>query len=102
MNNPKQTYAVRLDDALIDEIIEIVCGWTGETGTDYMAVTVQVREALVRASGQRVTHGRHCLCSSCAAENWADPALAPCGMHGPSCPPAYDPWGRAGDLVEAR
>jgi hypothetical protein len=46
-----------------------------------------------------VTHGRHCICSACAAQDWAEPALAPCGMHGPSCAPAYAPLGAAGDVV---
>lgn len=44
-----------------------------------------------------ITHGRHCACSSCAAQDWAEPVLAPCGMHGPSCPPIYQPLGGAGD-----
>lgn len=48
---------------------------------------------------ERITHGRHCLCSACAAQDWAEPGLAPCGMHGPSCPPVYAPLGAAGDVV---
>lgn len=48
---------------------------------------------------QRVTHGRHCTCSPCAAQDWADPQLAPCGMHGRECPPVYAPLGAAGELV---
>lgn len=43
-----------------------------------------------------VTHGRHCTCSACAAQDWAEPGLAACGMHGPSCPPVYAPLGPAG------
>lgn len=39
----------------------------------------------------KLTHGRHCPCSVCAAEDWTNPALAPCGMHGPSCPREYRP-----------
>jgi hypothetical protein len=38
-----------------------------------------------------VTHGRHCPCSACGRQDWAEPGLAPCGMHGPSCPPVYAP-----------
>jgi hypothetical protein len=49
---------------------------------------------------ERVTHGRHCICSACAAQDWAEPGLAPCGMHGPSCPPLYAPLGAAGDVVQ--
>ena len=44
----------------------------------------------------KITHGRHCTCSACAAEDWTDPRLAPCGMHGSSCPREYQPWGLAG------
>jgi hypothetical protein len=38
-----------------------------------------------------ITHGRHCSCSACAREDWTQPHLAPCGMHGPTCPPVYAP-----------
>jgi len=37
------------------------------------------------------THGRHCPCSACAREDWTNPELAHCGMHGPSCPRVYAP-----------
>lgn len=49
---------------------------------------------LSQENGQRaarLTHGRHCPCSACARENWANPRLAPCGMHGSSCAPVYAP-----------
>ena len=49
---------------------------------------------------QRVTHGRHCICSACAAQDWSKPQLAACGMHGPSCLPRYAPLGGAGDSLE--
>jgi hypothetical protein len=49
--------------------------------------------------GERVTHGRHCICSACAAQDWAEPGLAACGMHGPSCPPVYAPIGPAGQRI---
>jgi hypothetical protein len=53
---------------------------------------VQMPTALMRAwKSSGVTHGRHCPCSACAAEDWADPELAPCGMHGSSCPRVYAP-----------
>jgi hypothetical protein len=48
---------------------------------------------------QSITHGRHCGCGACARQDWSEPHLAPCGMHGSSCPPRYDPWGVAGDPV---
>jgi hypothetical protein len=38
-----------------------------------------------------VTHGRHCPCTACKQEDWTNPRLAPCGMHGPGCPAAYAP-----------
>jgi hypothetical protein len=37
-----------------------------------------------------ITHGRHCPCSACKREDWAN-IVAPCGMHGPGCPPEYAP-----------
>lgn len=45
----------------------------------------------------RVTHGRHCPCSACARQDWTDPRLAACGMHGPSCPNEYAPIVVAGE-----
>lgn len=42
-----------------------------------------------------VTHGRHCPCSACAREDWTNPKLAHCGMHGPDCPRKYDPYASA-------
>lgn len=48
---------------------------------------------------ERITHGRHCRCSSCAREDWSHPDLASCGMHGETCPGVYDPRGRPGDVV---
>jgi hypothetical protein len=39
----------------------------------------------------KVTHGRHCVCSACKAQDWTEPQLASCGMHGNDCPyPAGD------------
>lgn len=46
---------------------------------------------------ERITHGRHCTCSACAREDWTNPELAPCGMHGSSCPRSYRPLGAAGE-----
>lgn len=40
-----------------------------------------------RATGSRVTHGRHCSCTPCRAQDWSEPGLAPCGMHPDGCPP---------------
>lgn len=46
-------------------------------------------EVLMAAQGKhRVTHGRHCLCSACAREDWTK-ITSPCGMHGPDCPAVY-------------
>jgi len=42
------------------------------------------------ASSNRVTHGRHCSCTPCRAQDWNDPGLAPCGMHPKGCPPDAD------------
>ncbi len=52
-----------------------------------------------RGAEERITHGRHCRCAACEAEDWTNPALAPCGMHGSSCPREYAPLGRAGEAV---
>ena len=49
------------------------------------------------ADWERVTHGRHCTCSACAREDWTNPGLACCGMHGNDCPALYQPLGRAGE-----
>lgn len=54
------------------------------------------------ATLQSITHGRHCACSSCAAEDWTDPRLAPCGMHGRGCPARYEALGNAGDMAARR
>ena len=45
---------------------------------------------------EKITHGRHCTCSACAREDWTQEWIAPCGMHGSSCPREYQPWGPAG------
>jgi len=50
------------------------------------------------ATLQPITHGRHCACSACVAEDWSNPALAPCGMHGPSCP-GRSVFGNVGSLA---
>lgn len=52
------------------------------------------------SSGTRITHGRHCICTACKNEDWTNPILAHCGMHGPSCPPRYQPFGVAGHTAE--
>jgi hypothetical protein len=46
------------------------------------------------------THGRHCRCTPCARQDWSLPHLAPCGMHGASCPAVYQPESR--EAWEAR
>ena len=50
-------------------------------------------------SAATITHGRHCACTPCSKQDWSEPELAPCGMHGSSCPPVYAPLGGAGDPV---
>jgi hypothetical protein len=45
---------------------------------------------------EKITHGRHCTCSACAREDWTQEWIAPCGMHGSTCPREYQPWGLAG------
>lgn len=42
--------------------------------------------------GERITHGRHCVCSACAREDWASGQFI-CGMHGRDCPHVYAPLG---------
>lgn len=49
--------------------------------------------------GERISHGRHCTCTPCAQEDWTNPDLAPCGMHGPSCSQQYQPLGGAGEVL---
>lgn len=39
-------------------------------------------DTLVFSTG---THGRHCPCTPCRAQDWTEPNLAPCGMHGAAC-----------------
>jgi hypothetical protein len=48
---------------------------------------------------ERITHGRHCVCTPCSRQDWALPELAACGMHGPDCPRSYQPWGAPGTYV---
>lgn len=68
---------------------------------DALTATPELAGVLARyaaeKAGRRITHGRHCICSACAAEDWTNPAFAPCGMHGSSCPREYWPMGAAGD-----
>lgn len=53
-----------------------------------------VWDALHGRIGLRVPHGRHCPCSACFRQDWADPALAPCGLHGAACLPVHQPGER--------
>lgn len=57
--------------------------------------------ASYRQPMRRITHGRHCVCMPCRVQDWTDPALAPCGMHGAACPSEYAPLGPAGALDPA-
>jgi hypothetical protein len=57
-----------------------------------LLATLDAARALPSAPDHRpVTHGRHCPCSACQREDWTNPNLAHCGMHGPSCPAVYAP-----------
>lgn len=58
------------------------------TSTTWDAIADELAAAL---EAPRLTHGRHCPCGSCRRQDWTDPKLAHCGMHGPSCPAVYDP-----------
>ena len=62
------------------------------------ALAAADREAPDEPKGQKITHGRHCICTPCAVEDWTNPALAPCGMHGKDCPQEYAPLGPAGSF----
>ena len=59
-------------------------------------------QATKREETEKVTHGRHCSCRACGAQDWSEPQLAPCGMHGSKCPPVYDPRGYAGEVVATK
>lgn len=59
------------------------------------------RAAAAPVAYERITHGRHCACTACARQDWADPRLVACGMHGPDCPPRYQPFGGAGQWHDA-
>lgn len=61
-----------------------------------------VRRVSEAVTAKRITHGRHCTCGACAREDWTNPQLAPCGMHGSDCPALYQPWGPAGDPIPKR
>lgn len=52
IKNTQLSYNVVVSDELVDELIGIVCAWSGETGADYMGIMVQVRQALMRASSR--------------------------------------------------
>lgn len=60
------------------------CGCACHTGTGYRT---SCEHCQPHATGSRVTHGRHCSCTPCRAQDWSDPGLAPCGMHPDGCPP---------------
>src|SRR5215469_13632464 len=77
------------------------CSWRTTNGALLCDCDVLDGEYARRAKArgyERVTHGRHCLCSSCAREDWTR-ELGPCGMHGPDCPGVYAPLGAVGSWV---
>jgi hypothetical protein len=69
-----------------------------ECGVAWLQWKVRAEQAEARLAAReepRLTHGRHCPCSACAAEDWTRPGLSFCGMHGPTCPAIYAPISRA-------
>jgi hypothetical protein len=97
-------------DAPVEEWVTVkridVDGIEARVNGDTARLFVGLKDALVprclaaaSPSSGAITHGRHCVCSACAAQDWTDPKLAACGMHGPSCPPVYAPMGRAGSVA---
>jgi hypothetical protein len=74
------------------ELREIAAAWDAQDN-DIDAALAELKHLRRNSPARRLTHGRHCACSACARQDWSEPDLAPCGMHGPSCPPVYDPWG---------
>lgn len=66
--------------------------------TERVDAYARLIDTLVPSAEQRVTHGRHCICSACKQEDWTR-ISGPCGMHGKDCPAVYAPLGAAGDLL---
>lgn len=83
----------------------LLCPHCGDAIGDFPGAASRVPSApgdipaIGGARAERISHGRHCICSACAAQDWAEPGLAHCGMHGESCPPVYAPLGAAGDRL---
>ena len=69
---------------------------------EYLYNNGALSQATKREGTEKVTHGRHCSCRACGAQDWSEPQLAPCGMHGSKCPPVYDPRGHAGEVVATK
>lgn len=80
-------HAVRLsngDHATRNRVVKYADGTVVDHATNNVLVDGE------DAIPNRVTHGRHCSCTPCRAQNWNDPGLAPCGMHPHGCPPNAD------------
>lgn len=94
---PRDLLAVLRDPSIIIRqdaaVFELIAKWQNAPSPTMAGQPVD------RASGERITHGRHCICSACAREDWTNPALV-CGMHGRACPNRYAPLGAPGDLVQ--
>jgi hypothetical protein len=60
-----------------------------------VSVEAERRKHGADAVGYRPTHGRHCACMPCREQDWDEPGLAPCGMHGDAC------CGDPGDCTES-
>lgn len=100
----------RPNPLLSDDMVELVAeklaklDYAGDHVTlKHRFMARELLEAIVAAKeGDRITHGRHCVCSACARQDWTDSRLASCGMHGASCPARYQPLGMAGAIVTAK
>lgn len=80
--------------------VDEIAGLCRHMGYESAEAIVQLREegrlSFAAHEEPALTHGRHCACSACAQEDWTNPKLAACGMHGPSCPAVYAPLNEHG------
>lgn len=82
-----------------DQALETAGGGSRHWLRDYFLPTLEAYGLAVVDVAKHITHGRHCTCTPCRVEDWTNPKLAPCGMHGADCPPVYAPLGCAGDRI---
>lgn len=90
-HSPHEGWAVIKEE--LDELWKHVMENTA-CGQDARNEAIQIAAMGLRYAldlcGPKHTHGRHCSCRACAAEDWPR-VTSPCGMHGPDCPAVYDP-----------